>query len=148
MRRWLIGCLLLAGCSETRAGGDDAPSVPLEAAAIEAGVITDADALDLAGVFSDASGTGADGFCASGNRIDGYDIGLIVTFGPDIACEAVGRAALSGEEATISLTETGSGKPLKGCTIKARFDGSALILPGRVPDGCAIACAPRASLSG
>ena len=141
-------CLLLAGCSETRAGGDETAVTPLDAAAIDAGVIADPDALDLAGGFADTGGTGSDAFCASGDRARGYSVGVLVSFGADARCEAQGRAALDGEQARISLTRNGKGDSLNGCSFTARFDGDALALPGSLPRGCADACSDRASLAG
>lgn len=142
---WLA---LLAGCSETQAGGDSAVVTPLDAAAIEAGVITDPDRLDLAGSFSDTGGTGSDAFCASGNRDAGYKVGVLVTFGASSQCEGRGDAALSGEQVRIDLTRNGDGDTMNGCSFAARFDGNALSLPGSLPGGCAAACSDRGSLAG
>lgn len=145
----LLACtLLLAGCSETQAEGDSAAVTPLDAAAIEAGVITDPDTLDLAGSFADTGGTGSDAFCASGNRASGYKVGVLVTFGAASQCEAQGRAALAGEQVQIDLTRNGNGEAMTGCSFAAAFDGNALALPGSLPGGCAAACGDRGSLAG
>lgn len=144
----LIGLLLLAGCSETRAGDDEAAVTPLDAAAIEAGVITDPDALDLAGSFADTGGTGSDAFCASGTRAAGYKVGALVTFGSSSQCEAQGTAALQGEQVRIDFTRNGEGDPMSGCSFTARFDGNAVAVPGNLPGGCASACSDRGSFAG
>lgn len=141
-------CLMLAGCSETRAGDDEAAVTPLDAAAIEAGVIADPDIIDLSGSFADTSGTGSDAFCARGNRRDGYAVGVLVSFGGSSQCEGQGRAALSGEQARISLTRNSSGDAVDDCSFLARFDGSALALAGSLPAACQAVCSPRASLAG
>ncbi|WP_033925950.1 hypothetical protein [Sphingomonas sp. 35-24ZXX] len=149
MKRTLaLVCLLVAGCSETQAEGDGAAVTPLDAAAIDAGVIADPKAIDLAGSFADTGGTGSDAFCARGNREQGYKVGVLVTFGGSTQCEGTGRAELTGERARISLSRTGRGKAITGCSFDAYFDGSALALPGSVPAGCAAACGDRASLAG
>lgn len=147
-RALLLACLVLAGCSETQAGGDGAAVTALDAAAIEAGVMADPQSLDLAGSFADAGGTGSDAFCARGDRQHGYAIGALVTFGADSQCEAQGRATLAGEQVRIDLTRNGKGEPITGCSFTARFDGNGLALAGRLPGGCARACSDRGSLAG
>jgi hypothetical protein len=144
----LGACLMLSGCGETQAGDDAAAVTPLDAAAIEAGVIADPEAIDLAGSFADTGGTGTDAFCARGDRKGGYDVGVLVTFGGSSQCEAQGSASLTGEQARISLDRSGKGKPVSGCSFIARFDGNGLALPGSLPSGCLAACSDRASLAG
>lgn len=144
----LGACLVLAGCSETRAGDDEAAVTPLDAAAIEAGVITDPHSIDLAGSFADTGGTGSDAFCARGSREQGYSVGVLVTFGGSSQCEGQGRAALSGEQARISLTRTATGEAVDDCSFTARFDGSGLALAGSLPSACQAVCSARASLAG
>lgn len=144
----VFGGLLLAGCGQIKPGDDSTAVTALDAAAIEAGVIADPDAVDLAGGFADIGGTGSDAFCARGNREQGYDIGVLVTFGEGSQCEAQGRATLAGEQVQINLSRTGKGKPLSGCSFTARFDGNGLALPGSVPEDCQPVCSARASLAG
>lgn len=141
-------CLVLAGCSETQAGDDAAAVVPLDVAAIEAGVIVDPSALDLAGSFADAAGTGSDAFCARGNRQGDFAVGVLVSFGESSQCEAQGSARLSGEQVRINLHRSGTGKAVAGCSFAARFDGNGLVLPGSLPAGCDAVCSDRASLAG
>lgn len=140
--------LMLAGCSETHAGGDSAAVTPLDAAAIEAGVISDPMVIDLAGSFADTGGAGSDAFCARGNRDQGYSVGILVSFGGSSQCEGQGRAALSGERVRISLTRNAAGDAVKDCSFTARFDGSALALAGKLPASCQALCSSRASLAG
>ncbi len=148
MRLALLACLMLAGCSVSQAGGDDDAMTPLDAAAIDAGVIADPQAIDLAGSFADPGATGSDAFCARGTRDQGYAVGVLVTFGGSSQCEATGRASLSGETAEISLSRSGEGDDVAGCRFSARFDGNALALPGSVPAACSAICSDRASLAG
>lgn len=144
----VLACLALAGCSETQAGDDAAAVVPLDAAAIEAGVIVDPAALDLAGSFADTGGTGSDAFCARGERQGDYAVGVLVSFGGSSQCEAQGSARLAGEQARITLNRSGAGKSVAGCSFSARFDGNGLALPGSLPAGCQAVCSDRASLAG
>ena len=148
MRRALLACLLLAGCSVSQAGGDDDALTPLDAAAIDAGVIVDPQAIDLAGAFADPGATGADSFCARGDRIRGYKVGVLVRFGASSQCEGTGSAQLAGEAAELSLSRNGKGDAIAGCRFSAQFDGNALVVPGSVPAACAALCSDRASLAG
>lgn len=148
MRVALPACLLLAGCSVSQAGGDDAARTPLDAAAIDAGVIADPQAIDLAGSFADPGATGSDAFCARGNRASGYKVGVLVTFGASSQCEGTGSARLAGETAAFTLSRDGDGDAIAGCRFSAQFDGNALALPGSVPAACAALCSDRASLAG
>lgn len=148
MRAVLLACLMLAGCSVSQAGGDNDAMTPLDAAAIDAGVIADPQAIDLAGSFADPGATGSDAFCAQGNRDKGYKVGLLVSFGASTQCEGTGSAMLAGETAEISLSRNGEGDTIGGCRFSARFDGNALALPGSVPAACSALCTHRASLAG
>jgi hypothetical protein len=148
MRAALLACLLLAGCSVSQAGGDEDAVTPLDAAAIDAGVITDPQALDLAGSFADPGATGSDSFCARGSRDAGYKVGMLVTFGGSSQCEGTGSARLAGETATIDLARSSDGDAVAGCRFTARFDGNALVLPGTLPPACLAVCSARASLAG
>ncbi|MBL0967309.1 MAG: hypothetical protein IBJ05_10905, partial [Blastomonas sp.] len=112
MRVALPACLLLAGCSVSQAGGDDSARTPLDAAAIDAGVIADPQAIDLAGSFADPGATGSDAFCARGNRASGYKVGMLVTFGASSQCEGTGSARLAGETAAFTLSRDGDGDAL------------------------------------
>ncbi|WP_017669767.1 hypothetical protein [Blastomonas sp. AAP53] len=147
-RALALVCLLVAACSETQAGGEVDMVTPLDAAAIDAGVIADPQVIDLSGSYADTGGTGNDAFCARGSRDQGYKVGVLVTFGSGTQCEGTGRAALQGERARISLSRTANGEAIAGCSFDAYFDGSALALPGSVPAACAAVCSDRASLAG
>ena len=145
MKYWFapILCVTLLGCS---ANDDDNASSSktssLEKAAIEAGVIPDIANVTLSGAFERQSDLGVDRFCAVGNDERGYQVGIIAVFGPDSKCEGIGEAQRSGENVRISLTNA------KPCQFTASFDGVELRLPGKLPEGCASYCSPRAGLDG
>jgi len=143
----LIVVALLVACSQP-ASAPDSPKSDLENAALEAGLITDPDTLDLAGTFETRSALGADRFCAIGSRDAGYDIGMLAVFGGDSQCEARGKASISGETIAIELAEDGDSKAIKKCSFLAFFDGVVIRLPGQLPQACADACSNRASFAG
>lgn len=135
--------LALVACGDNslkQAPATDA-SRALDEQAIAKGLLPDPEGRALAGRFETRSDLGVDKFCAVGD--DGwFDIGMLAVFGPDSKCEAQGKAEFAGEKVRITL----SGK--RSCNFDAEFDGIQLRFPGKVPDGCASYCSPRASMSG
>jgi len=136
----LTGCDQLTSASE----GDEGPAEQssLEQAAIDAGVIPDIRNVSLSGAFERQSDLGSDRFCAVGSDATGYQVGMIAVFGPESKCEGLGEAERNGENVRITMT---SKKP---CSFSASFDGVELKLPGRLPEGCASYCTPRAGFDG
>lgn len=68
--------------------------------------------------------------------------GLVVWGANDHSCSGSGTATRSGERLQLKMTGD------EACTIEARIEGSAVVLPDRVPEGCAYYCGARARLSG
>lgn len=127
--------LLLAGCG---GGGEErSAGAQLEAAAIERGVIADPASLHVAGAY----GRGADRMCLI-ERDGGLRLGVDVAYGGDLGCTARGTAKQDGEDIDVTLDGA------EGCRFTARFDGDALIFPGRLPESCATFCDAPASLAG
>ena len=117
------------------------PQSDLEAAAIDAGVIPDLKDISLSGRYEKRSDIGTDKFCSLPNG-DGYDIGILASFGPGAQCEGQGTASISGEAVKIKMRGKGN------CHFNAVFDGVEIRMPGSVPDGCNVYCTDRASLAG
>ena len=136
--------LFLCACDQVTPSEEKAPveQPSLEQAAIEMGVIPDAKTVSLAGAFERESDLGTDRFCAVGSDETGFQVGMIAVFGPDSKCEALGEADRTGESVRITLTNE------KPCSFSASFDGVELKLPGRLPEGCASYCTPRAGFDG
>ena len=152
---FLLG-LSIASCSapEPEPKADQELSA-LDNAAIDAGLITDPDQLDLQGVYETRSALGTDRFCAIGNRDAGYEIGVLAVFGRDSQCEARGRATINGDELQIELNEHpegevsgAEGEAIKACQFTAFFDGTVVRLPGELPKVCDSICSDRASFAG
>jgi hypothetical protein len=140
----LFLALLLASCGDGQPDSEKAAVAvtPLEQAAIDAGVIPDVRNVTLAGAFERKSDLGTDSFCAVGNDENGYQIGMIAVFGPEIKCEGLGEAERNGEKVRITLNSE------EKCSFTARFDGVELSLPGDLPDSCASYCSSRAGFEG
>lgn len=136
MRR-LVAAIPLALCGCGEAAQPENAGAMLESAAIERGLIADSSALNVAGAY----GRGADRLCAVPDG-DGMRLGVDIAYGANIGCTARGRASQSGEDVDVTLDGA------DGCRFTARFDGTRISFPGRVPEGCAALCDAPASLAG
>jgi hypothetical protein len=139
MKRLLIGLLALAACSEQSAPAPPpgpTPAAGLEAAAIEAGMITDPASTDLTGLYA----RDTDRVCIVPSAT-GYRIGVFVDYGDAQSCTGSGVATRVGE--TLALTFPSA----PGCSFVARYEGDRIAFPGQLPDACAGLCLQRASLA-
>lgn len=68
--------------------------------------------------------------------------GLVVWGANDHSCSGSGTATRSGTRLQLKMTGD------EACTIEATIEGGTVVLPDRVPDGCAYYCGARARLSG
>lgn len=137
MKRVFAALLLLGGCQGQ--SGPDARPTPsgLEAAAIEAGVISDPANTDPTGLYA----RDRDKICVVPSAT-AFHIGVHVDYGDDYFCNGSGEATRTGEMLHVDLTIA------PGCSFDAKFDGDRIAIPGRLPDACQKACSKRASLAG
>ena len=137
MKRALVALLLLGGCHA--ASSPDARPTPsgLEAAAIEAGVISDPASTDPTGLYA----RDRDKICVVPSAT-AFRVGVYVDYGNDYFCSGSGEATRSGETLHVDLTSA------PGCSFDAKFDGDRISVPGALPDACQKACSRRASLAG
>ncbi len=137
----LGSALLLAGlltaCSSQSNPDARPPQSSLEAAAIEAGVISDPANTDPTGLYS----RDRDKICVVPSAT-AFRIGVYVDYGNDYFCSGSGEATRSGETLRVDLTSA------PGCSFEAKFDGDRIAVPGALPDACQKACSRRASLAG
>lgn len=133
----LLLAAFLAACSSPAT--PDAKPTPsgLEAAAIEAGVISDPASTDPTGLYA----RDRDKICVVPSAT-AFRVGVYVDYGNDYFCSGLGEATRSGEALHITLTSA------PGCTFDAKYDGDRIALPGALPDACQKACSKRASLAG
>ena len=133
----LILMAFLAACSSP--SSPDAQPTPssLEAAAIEAGVISDPASTDPTGLYA----RDRDKVCVVPSAT-AFRVGLYVDYGSDYFCSGSGEATRAGETLHVDLTSA------PGCSFDAKFDGDRIALPGALPDACQKACSKRASLAG
>lgn len=133
----IAGFMFLAACSSQSA--PDARPTPssLEAAAIEAGVISDPANSDPTGLYA----RDRDKICVVPSAT-AFRVGIFVDYGNDYFCSGSGEATRAGETLHVDLTSA------PGCSFDAKFDGDRIAVPGNVPDACQKACSKRASLAG
>lgn len=153
MTRFMALCAIVLGLGACGigegSGGGGAEGGGLDEAAIAAGVIVDADALDLAGLYERDSGLGTDRFCAIKQDSAAYKVGILAVFGASSQCEATGEAVLDQGNVRLSLRAVGEDAAAgNGCELEARFDGTKIQIAGNVGKACEILCSPRASLAG
>jgi len=134
---WLLGALLLAGCSGGQAPANAGQPQDLESAAIERGLVRDPQETELAGVYA----RDTDRLCIVATGLD-YRLGAHVDYGDGITCSASGTLSRVG--GTLHVELGGS----DACSFDARFDGERIRFPGALPDGCSAFCARRASFAG
>ncbi|MEN2786701.1 hypothetical protein ACFOKI_01625 [Sphingomonas qilianensis] len=139
MRTVLVGLLLLAGCTPPSAPTPSAtptPAAGLEAAAIEAGLITDPASNDITGLYARDS----DRVCIVPAATD-YRIGVSIDHGDGPACDGSGTVARTGDALAVDFPAA------PGCSFAARFDADRIVFPGQVPDACRALCRARASIA-
>ena len=138
MRRVAAFALLLAGCGEGAGPATPPPTasavaVPLEQAAIAAGLVPDPGA-DPTGVYA-----------REGDRVcvvpaaTGWRIGAVTEIDRANRCAAAGTLARDGARLALDFGA--------GCAFDARFEGDRIVFPAELPRDCARACTGRASLS-
>lgn len=137
MNRALAALFLLGGCQGQSA--PDAWPTPssLEAAAIDAGIISDPANTDPTGLYA----RDRDKICVVPSAT-AFRVGLYVNYGDDYFCSGSGEATRAGETLHVELTSA------PGCSFDAKFDGDRIAIPGALPDACQKACSKRASLAG
>ncbi len=137
--------LLLAGCDRgDPAGGllGSGAGSELEEAAIERGVVVDAESSDPVGLYERSHTSGSDGFCLIPESGAQFAFGVTVSFGTDLFCE--GRGTTTRDGAKLALTFDGA----PGCAFDATYEGDAIKLAGVVPDACKPLCSPRGTFAG
>jgi len=137
LKRALVCLLLLAGCQGKSAPDAQANTTALEAAAIQAGVISDPANTDPTGLYA----RDRDKVCVVPSAT-AFRVGLYVDYGDDYFCSGSGEATRAGETLHVELTSA------PGCGLDAKFDGDRITIPGALPDACQKACSKRASLAG
>jgi len=133
----VVAVALLSACS-TQPAPDARPTPSsLEAAAIEAGVISDPASTDPTGLYT----RDRDKICVVPSAT-AFRVGVYVDYGNDYFCSGSGEATRSGEVLHVDLSSA------PGCSFDAKFDGDRIAVPGALPDACQQACSKRASFAG
>ncbi|HEX7693180.1 MAG TPA: hypothetical protein VF409_01745 [Sphingomonas sp.] len=135
----MFPALLALGACHGNQPAPQATATPtsLEAAAIEAGIISDPANTDPTGLYQ----RDRDRICVVPSA-SAFHVGVYVDYGGTYYCSGQGEATRSGEILHVELSNA------PGCDFDAQFDGDRITVPGQLPDACRKACSPRASLAG
>ncbi|MEA3061113.1 MAG: hypothetical protein QOJ94_894 [Sphingomonadales bacterium] len=143
MHKSLVILAFVAGCgasdqrnaSAPPSGQAQPPSVTAPASAAST------PASGLVGLYESGPRSRPNQLCVT-QRGDTPQFGLIVWAENMRSCSGAGTVERSG--AGLTLTMTGD----SACRIEARIVGGVVILPGKVPEGCAYYCGAGAHLEG
>lgn len=135
---------LLAACGRDDPAADNrtAPEAGGPAAAGKSSpASSDSASTRLTGLYEGGAGSQKNQMCIV-EKGDDAEFGLVVWGGNLHSCSGAGSAVRKGE--TLTLAMTGD----ETCTIEASFKDGEVVLPDKLPLGCAYYCGARASLAG
>lgn len=142
MRYWTCAALLLVtACRNNVEQAPQKTGNPLEDAAREANLVVDPATTDPTGLFERRHAAGRDAICFVSAGDGSYRFGLVASFGSTLSCQGKGVARHEGARMMLSFDGA-------SCNVGASYDGQSVRIDGRVADGCAALCGPRASISG
>jgi len=139
--------VLLAACgpgdrqADQGAAQSNAPSSPLERAALKAGVIVDAAAVSPVGLYRHRHEAGLDSLCIVKGKDGALDFGLEAIFGEGVECRGHGTLRASGDKLIMNFARS-------ACLVVAGYEGDRVSLPGALDVQCASLCSERGSLEG
>jgi hypothetical protein len=141
MKKLLIALLILGGCSRGQdgQGGGNASGQPGGASASAPG--TPGRIGTLMGLYEGGDVSPKNQLCMVENEGEQPRFGLVVWGSNQNSCSGSGTAERNGERLQLKMTGDES------CTIEARISGKTVILPEKVPDGCAYYCGANARLT-
>lgn len=142
----LAGCGILLAFAGCRDAGDGpvfggGSGNALEEAAIERGVIVDAETSEATGLYARNHTSGSDGFCLIPDGSD-YKFAASISFGADLFCEGQGVAERDGSTLALKFDAA------PGCVMGAEYQGNAIKLDATMPDACKPLCSLRGSFAG
>ncbi len=141
MKKLLIALVFLAGCSrgEEQQGGGNA------AASAEGGTASAAGGPGrlgtLTGLYEGGDVDPKNQLCMVDNKGEAPRFGLVVWGANQHSCSGSGTAERNGDRLQLKMTGD------EACTIDARISGKSIVLPEKVPDGCAYYCGANARLT-
>jgi len=146
----LVALLLVGGGDgaserESRAERPTATADSLDALAMESGALPDQSIETPVGRYGRRYEGGVDRLCIVPEGEDGerYRFGAEMLIGGDEYCRGAGEAEMDGD--MVSLRFEGIGE---GCTIKARYEGDRLVMPGQLGMACNLLCSSRGTFAG
>ncbi len=126
--------LLLVACGSQPQPAQDTPGARLEAAAVQAGLVTDPAKASLAGSWA----RDTDRVCVVADQGDTFRIGALIDYGEGQGCAASGTAQRRGDRVAVTFG---------ACRFTAQFEGDRIVFPAEMPSVCDRSCTGRASLA-
>jgi hypothetical protein len=141
MHKSLIIVALVAGCGASDQRNSAAPTTgQAQPASVAAPVpVVATPGSSLVGLYESGPRSRPNQLCVT-QRGDTPQFGLIVWGENMRSCAGAGTVERSGDRLTLTMTGDSA------CRIEARIAGGAVILPGKVPGGCAYYCGAGAHL--
>lgn len=142
MKRILIALALLAGCGATDqennrvAAQGDPKGTSTSRESVEAG------GSGLTGLYESGPAAQTSQLCMIEGRGDKAQFGLVVWGANMHSCAGAGEAVRNGTSLRLAMAGD------QACALDARMEGSVIILPKTVPEGCSYYCGARAQLAG
>ena len=148
----LMSLFLLASCNggpspaqngaTAGAAADNATAASaLEAAAIDAGVVTDIRSTPPQGLYRNRHEAGRDSLCIVANKEGQQEFALEAAFGENIECSGHGTLRMTGDKLVMNFARS-------ACLIVATYEGDRVSIPGALDLECRALCNQRGSLEG
>lgn len=135
MRRALALSLLLTGCGQAdQPEAGVSAGAKLEAAAVEAGLISDPERASVNGYWARET----DRMCIVPGEGGRERLGVLIDYGEGSGCVGSGSVRRSGRRLDVELG---------GCRIDARFDGERISFPAEIEQDCERLCRGNATLA-
>ncbi len=137
MRKLVLACLILAGCTSEESGGNQAAGAGASGGRAGTGRIS-----TLTGLYEGGAGDRKDQLCMVEGEGGQARFGLVVWGSEMHSCSGSGTAVREGDRLRLAMAGD------EACTLTASIAGAAITLPAAIPDGCAYYCGARATLEG
>ncbi|NCP12131.1 MAG: hypothetical protein GW859_09310 [Sphingomonadales bacterium] len=135
-----IALLALASCRGGEAPRDrpERELTPLDQAAIDAGIISDATTIPVTGSYERRHENGRNQLCIDADS----RFGMIADLGRGLLCQGRGTLSASGDRLRFAFDGVGR------CVAEGAYDGREIRIDGRVEGDCSILCSSRATFAG
>jgi hypothetical protein len=139
---------LMTGCGaneraglEEAASGETAAASGLEKAALDSGVVADAQGVSPTGLYRQRHEAGRDSLCIVRGDDGKMHFALEAVFGENTQCRGNGMLRAAGDKLIMNFARS-------ACLVVARYDGDRVAMPGVLDVECNALCTQRGTLEG